>query len=79
MTVRTSLLAHDASLRIGRRGRTCFLFTAYPTAGTVATLSGVGNPAVIIVGLILLIFIRGGTAATTQPDVTIGGLVDRRP
>lgn len=36
-----------------------FLFTSYPTAGPVASLSALGNPAVIVVGLILLIFIRG--------------------
>ncbi|UNK71521.1 CPBP family intramembrane glutamic endopeptidase [Microbacterium sp. H1-D42] len=36
-----------------------FLATSYPTTGLGATLGGLGNPAVIIVGLILLIFIRG--------------------
>ena len=50
-----------------------FLFTTYPTTSTVATLSGLGNPAVIIVGLLLLLWagalvqrhrcVRGASAA----------------
>lgn len=36
-----------------------FLHTAYPVEGTFGSLAGVGNPAVIVVGLIALFFIRG--------------------
>lgn len=39
-----------------------FLSTGYPTEGALATFAGLGNPAVIVTGLILLIFIRGRVA-----------------
>ena len=40
-----------------------FLHTAYPTEGALASLAGLGNPVVILTGLVLLIFIRGRVAA----------------
>lgn len=36
-----------------------FLHTAYPVEGAVGSIAGLGNPAVIIVGIVLLFFIRG--------------------
>ena len=36
-----------------------FLHTAYPVEGALSSLAGVGNPAVIVVGLIALFFVRG--------------------
>ena len=40
-----------------------FLHAAYPTEGALASLAGLGNPVVILTGLVLLIFIRGRVAA----------------
>lgn len=48
-----------------------FLVTDYPTEGALASLGALGNPLVIITGLILLIFIRG---KVEQP--TASGLVE---
>ncbi|MFE4949213.1 type II CAAX prenyl endopeptidase Rce1 family protein [Leifsonia sp. NPDC056665] len=42
-----------------------FLSTLYPTQGPVAAFAGLGNPAVIVTGLILLIFIRGRVSQST--------------
>ncbi|MEN2741438.1 CPBP family intramembrane glutamic endopeptidase [Microbacterium sp. X-17] len=42
-----------------------FLATLYPTQGPVAAVAGLGNPAVIVAGLVLLIFIRGRVAQST--------------
>ena len=44
------------------------LTRGYPTTSTVATLSGLGNPAVIIVGLLLLLFIRGQVPSSSATD-----------
>lgn len=40
-----------------------FLQTAHPADGPLTAIAGLGNPVVIIVGLVLLIFIRGRVAA----------------
>ena len=52
-----------------------FLSTLYPTHSAAATLGGVGNPAVIVTGLILLIFVRGRVTAG-RPSDRVSGLVD---
>lgn len=45
-----------------------FLSTLYPTQGPVAAFAGLGNPAVIVAGLLLLIFVRGRVPqSTTRP------------
>ncbi|WP_311243766.1 CPBP family intramembrane glutamic endopeptidase [Microbacterium sp. WCS2018Hpa-23] len=44
-----------------------FLQTAYPVEGGLGALAGLGNPAVIIVGIVLLFFIRG----RVQPTSTV--------
>ncbi|MEV7800176.1 CPBP family intramembrane glutamic endopeptidase [Microbacterium foliorum] len=36
-----------------------FLHTAYPVEGAAGSIAGLGNPAVIVVGIVLLFFIRG--------------------
>lgn len=36
-----------------------FLHTAYPVEGAAGSIAGLGNPAVIVVGIGLLFFIRG--------------------
>ncbi|MBD3941353.1 CPBP family intramembrane metalloprotease [Microbacterium sp. NEAU-LLC] len=46
-----------------------FLFTLYPAEGTVASLANLGNPAVILTGLVLLIFIRGRVEKSTSPEL----------
>ena len=48
-----------------------FLHTAYPVEGPISTLAGLGNPAVIVVGLVLLFFIRGrvGVAVAAADEV----------
>ena len=55
-----------------------FLSTLYPTQGAAAAVGSLGNPAVIVAGLVLLIFIRGGVARDTaeglaQPKVPVTG------
>lgn len=54
-----------------------FLSTLYPTQGAVAAFAGLGNPAVIVTGLILLIFFRGrvSRSTTTGVDAPIRRLV----
>lgn len=50
-----------------------FLYTAYPVDGGLGALAGLGNPAVIIVGIVLLFFIRGRvqpTSTAPQFDAT---------
>ncbi|MCS3444097.1 CPBP family intramembrane glutamic endopeptidase [Microbacterium phyllosphaerae] len=50
-----------------------FLYTAYPVDGGLGALAGLGNPAVIIVGIVLLFFIRGRvqpTSSAPQFDAT---------
>ena len=42
-----------------------FLSTLYPTQGPVAAFAGLANPAVIVTGLVLLVFIRGRVAQNT--------------
>lgn len=52
---------------------TIFLHTAYPVEGAVGSIAGLGNPAVIVVGIVLLFFIRGRvdkTATAPQFDAT---------
>lgn len=44
---------------------TIFLHTAYPVAGAVGSIAGLGNPAVIVVGIVLLFFIRGRVEKTS--------------
>ncbi|MGH1550738.1 CPBP family glutamic-type intramembrane protease [Leifsonia poae] len=46
-----------------------FLSTLYPTQGAAATLGGLGNPAVIAAGLILLIFIRGTVNPSSEREL----------
>ena len=43
-----------------------FLATLYSTQGPVAAVAGLGNPSVIVAGLVLLIFIRGRVAQSTE-------------
>lgn len=49
-----------------------FLQTEYPTEGGLAAVAGLGNPAVILTGLVLLIFIRG----KVEQKSTGSGLVE---
>ncbi|WP_026556110.1 CPBP family intramembrane glutamic endopeptidase [Arthrobacter sp. 35W] len=49
-----------------------FLQTAHPAAGPLASIAGMGNIAVILVGLVALLFIRGRVAARALES----GLVD---
>lgn len=44
-----------------------FLLSAYPGAGPLSPLAGLGNIVVVITGLVLLIFIRGRVTAKTEP------------
>ena len=47
-----------------------FLQTAHPAAGPLATFAGFGNIVVIVVGLVLLIFIRGRVERPADPALT---------
>ncbi|MFF2496498.1 type II CAAX prenyl endopeptidase Rce1 family protein [Agromyces sp. NPDC058064] len=49
-----------------------FLQTQYPAEGGIAALAGLGNPVVILTGLVLLIFIRGKVGENS----TRSGLVE---
>lgn len=49
-----------------------FLQTAYPAEGALTGIAGLGNPAVIIVGIVLLFFIRG-RVGDAKPDFTVEG------
>ncbi|WP_217184928.1 hypothetical protein [Streptomyces sp. AC495_CC817] len=40
-----------------------FLLGSYPTTGAVAGIANLGNPVVVVLGLLLLIFIRGRVTA----------------
>jgi uncharacterized protein len=55
-----------------------FLSTLYPTHGAVAAFAGLGNPAVIITGLILLIFIRGRVVQSTTRRISSASRSVRR-
>ena len=49
-----------------------FLHTAYPADTPLAAVAGFGNPAVVVFGLVLLIFIRGkveSTAPAAEPGI----------
>ncbi len=47
-----------------------FLQTAYPADSPLTAVAGFGNPAVILTGLVLLIFIRGRVATPAEPGIT---------
>lgn len=49
------------------------LFTLYPGEGAAAALAGLGNPLVIIAGIVLLIFIRGRVARRATSPRAAGG------
>ncbi|WP_435742987.1 lysostaphin resistance A-like protein [Microbacterium sp. PMB16] len=45
-----------------------FLQTAHPADGSLTAIAGLGNIVVIVVGLVLLVFIRGRVASPTDPS-----------
>lgn len=47
-----------------------FLQTAYPADGPLTGIAALGNPAVIVTGLVLLIFIRGRVTVPAGPNIT---------
>lgn len=49
-----------------------FLQTAYPAEGALTSIAGLGNPAVIVAGFVLLFFIRG-RIGDAQPDFRTEG------
>lgn len=64
-TLRAPILLH------ARTGPSIFIQAQYPAEGTLGFFAGLGNIAVIVVGLVLLFFIRGRTTMPRENAVPL--------